>query len=100
MSDHYPVGISWKIRNRWSEGYHKVMEYRKVRQINSEVFSLNIEKSLKNELNDSDNVNTKVILFTDIIIREMDKTAPKLKRHKKQLKWFTKEIEDFIKKEI
>ena len=40
-------------------------------------------------------------LFTDIIIREMDKTAPKLKRrvrHKKQPKWLTKEIEDFIKK--
>ena len=44
ISDHYPVGIPWKIRNRWSEGYHKVMEYRKIRQINSEVFSLNIEK--------------------------------------------------------
>ena len=31
----------------------------------------------------------------------MDKTAPKLKRrvrHKKQPKWFTKKIEDFIKK--
>ena len=99
MSDHYPIGLCWKMKNSQKTANHKLISYRRTKSLNFEHLSESINCKLLNE--NLPSVDTQVRNFTSTLNSELVKHAPIIhKRVKlnKQPTWSNEDILQHIKK--
>ena len=99
MSDHYPVGLTWRMKIRRKCTGHNVISYRKFSKSDYEIMSDNIYSSLDHETFSILDVNEQVNLFTTSVKTELNKCAPATNKRVKRTKqpvWFNQEIKSSI----
>ena len=99
MSDHYPIGLCWKMKNSQKTANHKLISYRRTKSLNFEHLSESINCKLLNE--NLPSVDTQVRNFTSTLNSELVKHAliiHKRVKLNKQPTWSNEDILQHIKK--
>ena len=63
MSDHYPAGVTWQMKNKRQSHGHNMISYRQRHNLDYDIISTNIFNILNNELNLKSDLNEQVNLL-------------------------------------